>query len=179
MSRIKSIDETNASAETTELLEGLRKKLGRVPNIFKLMAHSPAALRGYIGLTDALAGSSLTLEIREKIALTVGQLNRCRYCIAAHTAISKKAGMADSDILAARRGESEDRKTAEILQFVRSCVENRGWVTDAQIDVLRAAGIVEQEIVEIILAISANMLTNYFNHVTDPEIDFPETPELV
>lgn len=179
MSRIKSIDEANVSAETAELLNGLKKKMGRVPNIFKLMAHSPAALRGYIGLTDALATSSLSLEIREKIALTVGQLNRCKYCIAAHTAIASNAGVSAEDIMAARRGEANDRKTAEILHFVRSCVENRGWVTDAQIEVLRGAGIGEQEIVEIILAISANMLTNYFNHVTDPEIDFPETPELV
>lgn len=41
---------TDAPAASQPLLEAVNKQLGVVPNLFRLVANSPAALQGYLGL---------------------------------------------------------------------------------------------------------------------------------
>jgi alkylhydroperoxidase family enzyme len=42
-----------------------------------------------------------------------------------------------------------------------------------EVETLRAAGVSDQEIVEVIAAVAVNIFTNYFNHIAGTEIDFP------
>ena len=44
-----------APAASQPLLQAVKKQLGMVPNLFRLVGHSPAALEGYLGLNGALA----------------------------------------------------------------------------------------------------------------------------
>ncbi len=178
MSRVKLVSEAMAVGEVSELYSKIKSKNGYVPNIFKAMGNSAAVLQGYLSLSEALQKTSLSEQTREKIALAVGEMNRCRYCLAAHSALAAKIGLSDDQILSARQGDDADPKVKAILNFVRQSVENRGWVPDGNLDQLNEAGVNEQEIVEIVLSISMNMFTNYFNHITCPEIDFPEVRDL-
>lgn len=173
MPRVRPISEAEAPAGVAELFQRIRASFGTIPNIFLAMGNSPAVLKGYIELNSALHQTSLSPVIREKIALAVGQINRCRYCLAAHSTVAKKVGMSDDAISKARSGEDDDPKTQAILNFVRQSVENRGWMTDEHVTVLKNVGVSEREIVEIVMAIAINLFTNYFNHIADPEIDYP------
>ncbi|MCB9864119.1 MAG: carboxymuconolactone decarboxylase family protein, partial [Phycisphaerales bacterium] len=108
MARINPIDPNNADDKAKELLDGVKKKLGKTPNIFLTLAHAPAALQAYLGFSGAMATTSLPGKLREQLALAVGQANSCDYCLAAHTAIGTSLGLSQDDTLAARQGKASD-----------------------------------------------------------------------
>lgn len=178
MSRIQPVDPANIQGPSKELLETIKAKLGRIPNIFKTMAHSPTALRAYLGLAGAFSNAVLPPAVREQIALTVGEDNQCQYCVSAHAAIGKSMGLAPEEITASRKGKVSDPKTNAILALAKKLSANRGNITDQELAEVRQAGCSDEEIIEIITAVALNIFTNYFNHVSDPAIDFPLVPPL-
>ncbi|CAF23872.1 carboxymuconolactone decarboxylase family protein [Candidatus Protochlamydia amoebophila] len=178
MTRISPITKEEANQNITQIYSGLEKKMGRVLNIFQNMGNSEAALKGYLGLSEAASQTSLSPKLREQLALVVGQTNDCQYCLSAHTVSAKLAGLQEKDILESRLGHSQDKKTEAILTFAKTIVERRAQVSDQDIEKLKSAGISDQEIVEIILVVVLNIFTNYFNHITDPQIDFPFAPKI-
>ena len=173
MPRIQPIDPNQAQGKAAPLLEGVRKKLGRVPNIFATMAKSPAVLEAYLGFGRAMNSASLSGALREQIALTVAGANGCRYCASAHNAVAEMLGVAADERQVNLNAESGDAKTRAALHFARKIVENRGWVNDADVQAVRDAGYDDAAILEIIAATTINIFTNYFNHIVETEVDFP------
>ena len=55
MQRLNSIDPATATGEAKELLDGVQKKLGATPNVIRTLANSPAALKAYLGTSEALS----------------------------------------------------------------------------------------------------------------------------
>ena len=110
MSRITAVDPKQATGKAKELLDGVQAKFGMTPNLMKVLAHSPAALQAYLDFVGALAGGVLDPKVREQIALTVGTANGCEYCVSAHTARSKGAGLSGDELTAARSATSSDAK---------------------------------------------------------------------
>lgn len=179
MTRVHSVTEEKASPKVKLIYDLLHKKLGRVPNIFLNMGNAPAVLEGYLALSDAVNHTSLSPKIREQIALVVGQANHCNYCLSAHSAIAGSLGLKEADILSARKGNSSTPKDQAILQFAKKMVDNRGHMKDAEMIELKNAGVSDEEMLEIVMIVSLNIFTNYFNHLTDPVIDFPEVPQTL
>ncbi len=141
--------------------------------MMRTMALSPAVLEGYLGLNAALAGGGLNARLREQIALTVAEVNRCGYCLAAHTHFGKQAGL-DADALdQARRASASDLKAGAALTFVRTVVEQRGALSDDDLRRVRQAGYGDGEIAEMIAHVALNVFTNYFNMLNQTEIDHP------
>jgi len=87
-------------------------------------------------------------------------------------------GLGNEEITDSRRGTSPDRKTEAGLQFARKVVTERGFVSDGDVAGLREVGYGDGEIVEIVASVGLNLFTNYFNHVAETEIDFPEVEKL-
>lgn len=174
MPRLKAIETESAEPKAKMLLESVQKKMGMTPNMLRTMVHAPNVLEAYLGFSNALAAGVLSPKLREQIALTVGELNECRYCLSAHTALGKMVGLGDEEIADGRRGVSPDRKTDAVLKFARKVVTERGWVSDEDVASLRAAGTTDGEIAEIVATVSFNIFTNYFDHVAKPDVDFPE-----
>jgi alkylhydroperoxidase family enzyme len=87
------------------------------------------------------------------------------------------AGLSEEDIVDSRRGVSPDSKVEAALCFAREMVEKRGWVTDEDVAQVRKAGYGDAEIAEIVAVVSLNIFTNYFNHLAQPEVDFPQAPK--
>jgi len=175
MSRISfpaSVEAAPVAAQP--LLNGVKAKLGSVPNLFRLLAVSPAALEGYLGLSGALGKGSLDARTRERIALAVAEFNGCGYCTSAHAFIGKNlAGLSDAEIAANRNGSSTDDRAAAAVSFAIKVVETRGQVSDADVAAIRLAGYSDAEVIEIVLHVALNTLTNYVNEVADTTIDFP------
>ena len=178
MSRIQPLDPEKAKGKAQELLAAIKAKSGRVPNIMKTMAHSPVALQAYLGLSGAFADAKLSPKVREQIALAVGEDNQCHYCVAAHSAIGKHAGLTPEEIEGGRRAKSPEPKTDAILKFAQRLSANRGNITDAEWAEACKAGCSDEEVLEIVTAVSLNLFTNYVNHVADTAIDFPQVPPL-
>ncbi len=174
MPRLQAVDPQQASGKAKELLEAVKAKLGRAPNLFRTFANSPAVLDAYLGFNGALAGGALSARVREQIALAVAEANRCEYCLAAHSAIGKTVGLREEEIRDSRRGDSRDSKTAAALQLARAIVETRGVIADHDVQQARNAGLTDGEIAEVVANVALNIFTNYFNHVAATEVDFPK-----
>jgi uncharacterized peroxidase-related enzyme len=163
-----------APVATHRLLGAVNQQLGMVPNLFRLVANSPAALEGYMGLNGALSKGRLDARTRERIALTVAELNGCDYCLSAHTYLGKNvAKLDDAELAANREAGSSDKKADAALKFAGRVVRERGQVTDADVAAVKAAGFDDAEVLEIVLHVALNTLTNYVNEVAKTEIDFP------
>jgi uncharacterized peroxidase-related enzyme len=175
MSRINTFASIEASpAAAQPLLEGAKKQLGTVPNLFRVIANSPSALEGYFGLNGALAKGTLDAKTRERIALAVAEINGCGYCLSAHTYMGRNvAKLDDAEITANRSGASNDPKADAAVRFAAKVVRERGHVTDADVATVKLAGYDDAQIVEIVLHVALNTLTNYVNEVAKTEIDFP------
>ena len=175
MSRIHtSITIETAPAAAQPLLQAVKKQLGIVPNLFRLVANSPAALEGYLGLSAALGKGALPAPTRERIALAVAQVNGCNYCLSAHTYLGKHAaGLDDAEMTANRNGASNDLHADAAVRFAAVVTRQRGHIGDADLRAVREAGYDDAQIVEIVLHVALNTWTNYINEVGRTEIDFP------
>ncbi|MNF60551.1 carboxymuconolactone decarboxylase family protein [Pseudomonas sp. BF-R-01] len=168
MSRINTLSLEHATDTTRPLLEGVQKKIGFLPNVFKTLAHAPAVLSSYLQQSATLGKTSLSATEKESIFLATSQVNGCDYCLAAHTLFAGKAGLSAQDILSARSGQLNAFAT-----LARQITESRGHLGSEQIAAARAAGINDSKIVEVIAHVASQTLTNYLNNVALTEIDFP------
>ncbi|MGB0911100.1 MAG: carboxymuconolactone decarboxylase family protein [Nitrospirales bacterium] len=178
MSRIPAINPDQATGPAQELLRGVENTLGFVPNTIRTMANSPAVLEGYLEFSKSLSKGRLPSKLREQIALTVAEVNGCRYCLAAHSAIGKTIGLSEEAIEDSRQSISPDSQTAAVLQFARALVIERGMVSNADLAHIHGAGFSDGDIAEIIATVSLSLFTNYLNHVAQTKLDFPEVTEL-
>ena len=174
MPRLNAIDPKEATGKAKELLDGVKAKLGIVPNLMRTFANSPAALEGYLSFNGALGDGLLKAKVREQIALTVADANNCEYCLSAHTAIGKMMGLNDSEIVSSRQASTGDAKTDAALKFAHQIVVKRGEVLNSEIETVRNAGFSDGEITEIVANVALNIFTNYFNHVAQTVVDFPK-----
>lgn len=156
------------------LLSAVEKQLGVVPNLFRLVAKSPAALEGYLGMHGALAKGTLPAATRERIALAVAEQNACDYCLSAHTYLGKNlAKLDDAEIERNRSGGSKDARADAAVRFAVHVVRQRGRVDAADFEAVRLAGYTDAQIIEIVQHVALNTWTNYINNVARTDIDFP------
>jgi uncharacterized peroxidase-related enzyme len=174
MSRIPTPSTVDASpAAAQPLLAAVKQQLGAVPNMFRLIGTSPAALEGYLGLGGALGKGQLDAKTRGRIALTVAEANGCGYCLSAHTALGKNLRLDDAELDHNRDAHSSDPRAEAALRFARALVIERGHVDEAAVLAVKQAGYSDAQVVEIILHVALNTLTNYVNTALATEIDFP------
>lgn len=177
MSRIPQVTPEAANNEQRELYQAITAQLGMVPNFLKVFANSPSALRAFLGLHTIAGEGSLDPQTRERIALALAEKNACQYCVSAHTAIGRKAGLSSEEMEANRAGGSHDAKADAAVRFARALAEHSGDITAAELLAVRNAGYSDAAIVEIITHVGMNILTNILGKASRVEIDFP-TVEL-
>jgi uncharacterized peroxidase-related enzyme len=173
MQTLKTVDPASATGKTKQIFDGLQKALGTVPNLMRTLASSPAALNAYMSFNGALGDGKLPAALREQLAIAVANANSCEYCLSAHHALGKLAGLSSSALGLAQKAEAEDAKTKAALQFAVEVVRRRGMLSPSEVDTLRKTGYSDGEITEIIAVVAINIFTNYFNHIAGSEIDFP------
>jgi uncharacterized peroxidase-related enzyme len=160
----------DAPTAAQPLLEAVKKQLGIVPNLFRLVSNSPAALEGYLALPAAT---------RERVALAVAEINGCSYCLSAHSYLGKTlAKLDEAEILANRMGHSNDPKADAAVQFAAKVVKARGHVSDDDMRAVKLAGYDDAQVVEIVMHVASNTWTNYINEVAQTVVDFPEVKTL-
>jgi uncharacterized peroxidase-related enzyme len=165
---------SDAPAASQPLLEAVKKQLGSAPNMFRLIANSPAALEGYLALSAALNKGALPGQTRERIALVVAEINGCNYCLSAHTYLGKNlAKLDDAEIAANRGGASNDLKADAAVRFAAKLVRERGHVSEDDLRAVKAAGYDDAQVIEIVFHVALNTWTNYLNEASKTDIDFP------
>lgn len=172
MSNINPIDLQQTDTQTAQTLNAVKGKIGMIPNLFATLAHAPAALNGYLSLSQALEHGHLTLRQRELVALAVSQHNACQYCVSAHSAISKGAGMSQEEINQARQGKAQNATDQAIVTLTQKVIAQRGKLSNEEVSDARSV-LGDAIIMEVIVNIALSVLTNYTNNVADTSIDFP------
>jgi uncharacterized peroxidase-related enzyme len=173
MNRLSLVDLSTAQGTAKTLLDAVQANFGFTPNMFRMLAQSPAALEAVLNYNRALGKGALRPKIREQIALVVAESNGCDYCASAHSVLGKKVGLSDADIADAREGHASDPKSDAAVRFAALLVKNCGHVSDTDFARLRGAGFSDGEIAEIVGHVAINILTSYFNNAMETEIDFP------
>lgn len=174
--RIPFVDPAHATGHVKEVFEGPLK--GKHFNIFKSMAASPAVLDFYLGMAGAMSKAALTQKEHETVQLLVGELNRCEYCTAAHTAIGQMVGLTKDQTIEARRGKLSDPKLAALAKFAATIHEKKGFVSDADVKAFKDAGYSDAHVAEVVASFAMAVFTNYFNHVNSTPSDFGVAPAL-
>ena len=173
MSRLTIPARDDVPQASKPILDAVHKQLGVVPNMFRLIAASPAALQGFTGNNGALA-RTLDVKTRERIALAVAQVNGCDYCLSAHSYLGLNlAKITPEEIALNRKGASGDAKADAAVRFAAKVVRERGKVSDGDIKAVRDAGFSDGQIVEILAVTAENIFTNLLNVVAQTDIDFP------
>jgi uncharacterized peroxidase-related enzyme len=179
MSRISIPTVEQSPAASKPFLAAVQQQLGVVPNLMKLVGHSPAALEGYLSLNGAMGKSSLSGALREQIALAIAEFNGCSYCLSAHDYLGQNvAKITPEEILAARKGRSSDQSAEAAIRFSLAVAQSRGKVSNADLADLKSAGFSDAATLEIIATVALNILTNYVNNVAQTDIDFPVVQPL-
>lgn len=170
---------TRAEVSTNNqgMFDQLQKGLGFVPNLYAYFAKNDSALGDYLALQNRK--STLRAKEREVINLVTSQINGCRYCQSAHTAIGKMHGFTDEQILEIRGGSvSFDSKLDVLAKFTASVVENRGRATEESKEAFFAAGYNESNLIDVIIVVGDKIISNYLHNLTGFDIDFPIAVEL-
>jgi uncharacterized peroxidase-related enzyme len=173
MAHVELVDPTSSSAAVQPTLTHIREAFGVVPNMFRAVANSPAALASMWGSFGALGGGTLGARLGEEIAVAIANANDCHYCLAAHTALGRKAGASAEEMAAAQVGQSSDPRTQAALTFALKILRERAAVTGADIAALKATGFDDGGVVEIIAHVALNLFTNSVNVALDVPLDFP------
>lgn len=174
MSRIEPALAESTTPEEAEALGTIKAGFGSVPNLWAVVARSPAMTTGLLGLDKALKSGAFPGAVAELLAITVAHENRCPYCLAAHTAVGRMLGLDEQSVSDARVARSSDPQVDAALQFVQAVVRERGFVSDHQLEAVREAGWDDSAIVELVGHAIENTFTNYLYHVSQVPIDFPE-----
>jgi uncharacterized peroxidase-related enzyme len=173
MTRTNLIDAAHASGEAKPVLEQIQQKFGGVPAMFQAAANSAVALKSLWGGFVATAGGTLPATLKEQLAVAIADCNDCEYCLAAHTALGRKAGVSAHEMADAQAGRSDDPATAAALGFALKVVQHRAQLSDEDFAALRRAGFDDEAIVEILAHVALNVFTNYLNVALRVPVDFP------
>lgn len=172
--RIKTLNPETTTGKSKELFNAVQSKLGFIPNLIKVFGNSPATLQSYLSLGELTASGNFSNKFREQLALAIAEENNCNYCLSAHTAIGKMNGLSETQIEDSRQALAENEKTQAGLKFAKLVTKQRGQVSSEALSEVKNAGYTDEDVLEIILNVVANTLTNYTNHIAETEIDFPK-----
>ena len=162
----------SAPEASKPLLEGATKNFGFTPNLLGVLAESPAALKGYMAVAGAVGETGLTPTEQQVVLMTTSFENDCIYCMAAHSTVSKMAGVPDDVIESLRSGTAiADPKLNALATFTRATVQNHSAVDDAAVDTFLAAGYTNAHVLDVVLAIAQKIISNYTNHFSHNQPD--------
>ncbi|EPR66379.1 carboxymuconolactone decarboxylase family protein [Cyclobacterium qasimii] len=168
---------SEVSESNQAIFDQLGKQIGFVPNLYAFFAKNETALPDYL----ALQGRKTSLKAKEKelVNLVTSQINGCRYCQSAHTALGKMNGFSHEQILEIRGGSASfDEKLDALVKFTAATVSNHGKVEESVKEAFFAAGYNEATLIDVVILIGDKIMSNYLHNLAGFEIDFPLAPEL-
>ncbi len=162
--------------ESKEALQLIRSKIGFIPNVYRVFAYSPRGFKRFINFNNA--ESSLSHQELELVNLTVSEINKAYACLATHTAAASSLGFSEKEIIAIRAGRASfDSKLCALANLCKAiCQNSTNAVT--HLDNFFEAGYSKENLVDLILAITAKTCTHLMYNISEAEADFPPVAVL-
>jgi uncharacterized peroxidase-related enzyme len=168
----------DTAPETTRgTLADVKKKYGFQPNLYGVFAHSPAPLKGYLGLSEAFDSASLSPLERNVVLLSAARTNDCRYCVAVHSTVGDMQKHPPEVVEAIRNDTAiPDARLEALRRFTQAVVRNRGHLEDAQVKDFLSAGYQPHQALEVLTGVALKTLSNYTNHLAETPLDTAFAP---
>lgn len=169
ISGIPVISEVDATGQVKEVFDDVRRvlEIPFVPNLHRGLAGAPNVLSGtWEALRNVFLGTSLPMPLASMILYSIAAAKKCRYCSAVHHVTCLNVGV-EQDTLAALDGDLaglSPRRVQAIVRFARKCALDPQSLEAGDYEAVRAEGVGEQELVEII---GLAALGNYLDTVAD------------
>jgi len=167
MPRISRLNRDQVQPSSVAIYDRTLRDRGNVPNMFRTMAHRPEIFETIIAHMDAVLNTgTLPKALKELVIVRTSQVNRTPYCLASHTAISKRLGWTDAQLDALKNASASDEfSDAEqaAIHLAEVMTLDAHTYSDADFRRLRSF-YSEGEVVELMAAIG---LFNYFNRFND------------
>lgn len=179
MSRLDVQTVETATRDVAERLAAVKKSTGFVPNLLGVLGNAPTAIEAYQTVSSINARNSLTPTEREVVQITAAVRNGCNFCTAGHTKIAqKKLRLPQALIDGLRHTQAlEDVKLNALAVFTLAMIEERGKVSDEQLQSFQDAGYSSENVLDVVLGVSLASLCNYANNVAQTVIN-PELQEF-
>ncbi|MFC1748237.1 carboxymuconolactone decarboxylase family protein [Pseudomonadota bacterium] len=170
MTQFTFYTQENSEGKRKALLEGIQKGYGFVPNLFSYMAEAPTTIEAYTALNELVGKTSFSPAQQQVALLAASVENSCDFCITAHRAMGKMNKSNQQTLDALHSGsEINDPSDRALATYVRKVIEQRGFMNDEDMQEFMNAGFTKQQVIETVLIVSIKTLSNYINHVTNPE----------
>jgi AhpD family alkylhydroperoxidase len=163
-----SFDETSAPAAARDALTHTKRAFGGIPTPLQRYASSPAMLAAALGALEAFEQTSLSALEREVVAMTMGRVNGCSFCLNLHRRLLQSQQAPAALIAALETGSPLDDRRLEALRgFVEASLRERGDVPEATWVAFREGGFSHAQALEVLMGISAYTLTTFANRLTE------------
>jgi uncharacterized peroxidase-related enzyme len=169
-----NIEHLDVSKKSKAILDNTLKNMGFIPNMYTKMAGNTSTLDSYTYAYDSFRkNSGFTPVEQEVIFLSVSYFNNCEYCMAAHSFVGDEMSNVPKEVTEALRNDEmvPDAKLYALSIFTKTMVEKRGWADQNDLTDFFKAGYDESHVLGVITGIAVKTLSNYSNHLTQPEID--------
>lgn len=165
MAVVSYVSHQEAADQIKPIFTGMEKKLGAVPNVFRVMAHNPEMLEAFLGLNATLPKTKLSGKLRELAYIKTSELNDCDYCLHHHRALGKKAGLSERQVTEtaqADKSDSYDELERDVMQYAEEVTRNINVSDELLIRLKKKLS--DREIVELAMTVG---IANFTNRVTE------------
>lgn len=168
------INYDSAEGQQKQLLDKALNQVGFIPNMYANMVNVPAILSTYLQGYEAFRSNSGFSPVEQEVTfLAISQVNGCNYCTAAHSMLADKVSGVPKDILNSIRTNQpiQDKKLKALFELTQDIVTHYGQPSSDNVQAFFDMGYTELQLLNIILAASVKVLSNYTNHAFATEID--------
>ena len=161
-------DETTAPTAARDALASTKRAFGAIPEPLTRVAGSPLTLHAALAGLETFEKTSLAPLEREVLAMTMGRVNGCQFCLTLHSRLLK-AQKAPAELISALQSGRPlaDPRLEALRNFILSLLERTGDVTSPAWTSFREAGYTHEQALEVVTGISVYTLTTFANRLTE------------
>ena len=158
-------DRADVPDGVSRLWDKAQEAFGFVPNVFRAQALNGEQFLAWWGYFNLLVNKEghLSNADRELLAVVVSSVNRCTYCEISHGAALRTftEDAVTSDLVASnwRQADLSEREAA-MCAYAEKLTLHPAEVTEADLEPLRAVGLDDHQIVELVQVVGMFNLTN-------------------
>jgi len=152
MAKLPMVEPHDEPVELKAVFDQLRQTRGRVPGMYRTLAHQPAVLAAHRAYFHAaLDAGVLPRAFKEPIAFKVARLRGTAYCTGSHRSYALKHGVTAAQLDAIDRGDYSglDARGAAAMALAEAMVASRQGISDTVLVALKSQFAIN-EIVELV-----------------------------
>jgi uncharacterized peroxidase-related enzyme len=158
MTFIETVPESDAAGDVAQMYENDRAAFGRLPNFTRAFSHRPGLYAAWRALNGEIKAG---MDQRRYELATIAAARRLRstYCVMAHGLVLLDNDFFAPDELAAivtdHHAAGLDAVDVAVMDLADKVADDASSVTEADIDALRAHGLSDTEIFDVVTAAAA------------------------